>query len=265
MKKDRTAQAFRAKRNIIRDMDADIVVASKFMHKMARNSPMGERARLHHIPFGLDLNLYNKRDRAASPRRFRIDDDRVVISLRAISSPFKGLAYFVEAINALDTDVPITILSFQEAGYFDKFLGKHQIIELGWVNDDDLIVDALSASDIFAMPSTAEAFGLMAIEAMACGLPVVVFEGTSLPEIVFAPKAGIAVPMRDAGALSAALKRLVENDEERRFRGEISRQLAEQNYALPLFVERLSLLYKEVALRKSRALHGVARANSAAH
>lgn len=265
MKQDRTAQAFTTKRNTIHNMDIDIVVASQFMHRMARTSPMGRGARLHLIPFGLDLDLYQKRDRAASRRRFGIDEDRVVIALRAISSPFKGLQHFIEAINALESQVPITILTFQETGYFNNLLGKHQIIELGWVNDDDVIVDALSASDIFAMPSTAEAFGLMAIEAMACGLPVVVFEGTSLPDVVFAPKAGLAVPMRNSAALASALRQLVENPEERRFRGEKSRQLAQQHYSLPLFVERLSKLYKEVATRKTRAVHGAVRANSTAH
>ncbi len=266
MKQDRTAQAHKTKRDIIRKTDIDIVLASQYMLDMARISPAGANARLHHIPFGLDLDLYRPRDRVAARRRFGIDDGRVVISLRAISSTFKGLPEFVEAINRLDTRVPIAILSFQETGYFNNHIGRHQIVELGWVKDDRTMVDALNATDIFAMPSTAEAFGLMAIEAMAVGLPVVVFEGTSLPEVVFAPDAGVAVPMRDARALAAAFKRLIEDPQERRVRGDRSRALAERHYGQALFVERLVKLYRDVLARRVRGrVSEAVHANLAAH
>ena len=41
------------------------------------------------------------------------------------------------------------------------------------------------------MPSVAEAFGMMAVESMACGKPVIVFDGTSLPEVTRAPDIGL--------------------------------------------------------------------------
>ncbi len=250
MKEDRTREAAAMKEKVIRSSDLDIIVASKFMENMARQSFVGKNARLHHVPFGLDLNLYKEGDRKAARAKFGIPDENVVICLRAISSTFKGLKYFVEAITHLETSRPVTILSFQESGYFNHLIGRHQIVELGWVSDDMTMIEALTASDIFAMPSTAEAFGLMAIEAMACSKPVVVFDGTSLPEVVFAPHVGVSVPMGDSKALSQAFKWLIEDSEERLRRGRTSRMIAEKHYGVDLFLDRLVGLYRQVAERR---------------
>lgn len=250
MKEDRTREAAAMKQSVMQRSDIDIIVASQFMAKMAQQSFVGKNARLHHIPFGLDLNLYREGDRKAARARLGIPDENVVICLRAISSTFKGLKHFVEAVTNLKTTRPVTILSFQESGYFNHLIGRHQIVELGWVSDDKTMIEALTAADIFAMPSTAEAFGLMAIEAMACSRPVVVFEGTSLPEVVFAPDVGIAVPMGDSEALCRAFKRLVDDPEGRLRRGRASREIAEKHYGVNLFLDRLVGLYRQVAERR---------------
>lgn len=250
MKEDRTREAAAMKQRVMQRADIDIIVASEFMGNMARRSFVGKEARLHHIPFGLDLNLYREGDRAAARAKLGIPEENVVICLRAISSTFKGLREFVDAVTHLETTKPVTILSFQESGYFNHLIGRHQIVEMGWVSDDATMITALTAADIFAMPSTAEAFGLMAIEAMACSKPVVVFEGTSLPEVVFAPHVGVAVPMKDSKALSQALKRLIENPEERARRSFLSREIAEKHYGVDLFIDRLVRLYSEVAERR---------------
>jgi len=130
-------------------------------------------------------------------------------------------------------------------------IGRHQIIDLGWTDDELETIDAYTAADFFVMPSTAEAFGMMAIEAMACGKPVICFDGTSLPEVTFAPRAGISVPMGDIEALAAAMKRWIEDPNECQHRGLISRQICEQHYGEELQGERLTSLYKEVVARRS--------------
>jgi glycosyltransferase involved in cell wall biosynthesis len=94
---------------------------------------------------------------------------------------------------------------------------------------------------------------MMAIEAMACGRPVLSFEGTSLPEVTFAPEVGLAVPMRDAHALALAIDRWVENPAEVAMRGLKSREIAEERYGLTLHLDRLTSLYLQVMSRRSGA------------
>jgi glycosyltransferase involved in cell wall biosynthesis len=168
-----------------------------------------------------------------------------VICLRALDNPFKGLDYFRQAMRRLDID-QVCLLTTCD-GNLDEFIGRYQVIELGWTDDEALLLDSYAAADFFVMPSTAEAFGMMAIEAMACGRPVICFEGTALPEVTFAPEAGLAVPLRDAEALAAAIARWLGDPEEVSWRGRRCRELAEKHYGLELHLDRLTSLYRRVA------------------
>ena len=79
---------------------------------------------------------------------------------------------------------------------------------LGAIEETDL-PPLLSSASVFAFPSLYEGFGLPALEAMACGAPVVTSNRASLPEVV--GDAAIQVDALDAGALASAIVRLLED------------------------------------------------------
>ena len=248
MYRDRTAQDFEWKRSILRRMKVDLVVASDSMRRIAQQSPIARDKPLHVIPFGINLEKFAPGDAAAARERLGILPDRVVIGVRAFpESPYKGFDFFVKALRQLDTiGIPLAIVTTHTKGHLNEFIGKHQIIDLGWINDESLMLDTYRAADLFVMPSPAEAFGMMAIEAMACGKPVIVFDGTSLPDITDTPRVGLAVPNSNVDALASAIRRLIENKRERYERGIAGRALAEQLYDERLFAWRLSELYRSV-------------------
>jgi glycosyltransferase involved in cell wall biosynthesis len=254
LRHDRTAMNFRFKSAVYRRMDMDIVLASRWMMDFARRSPLIKDFRLHHIPFGVDLERFAPRPAEAARNRFGIFPGRKVIAFRAAEGPYKGLEKLKEALRLVETDQPICLLTTNTYGRLDEFIGKHQILEVGWTFDDDTLADYYAAADFFVMPSTAEAFGLMAIEAMACGKPVLSFEGTSLPEVTFAPDAGLAVPKGDEAALAAALRRWLQNPDEVAERGRQSRRYAEEHYAISLHANRIARLYQDIIDRRGDAL-----------
>ena len=253
MREDKTAEAFRQKKAIMGRSKLDVIVASQWMLDMAHASPIAEGLSVHHVPFGLDTDLYKPVDKAALRERLGIEPGRVVIALRAMTSPFKGLADLKQAIDTLGTQVPLCILTVQEAGHFDHLLGRQQVLDMGYVADHAEMAEILAAADLYVMPSTADAFGLMAVEAMACGVPVLVYEGTALPGVIGAPEVGVATPQGDMPALRAEIRRLVENPEELAARGRASRALVEREYTVDLHVERLAKVYADVVRRRSRA------------
>ena len=108
---------------------------------------------------------------------------------------------------------------------------------------------ALGAADIFLMPSTAEAFGLMAVEAMACGTPVIVFEGTALPKTIHAPLGGLAVPP-DADALAGAIKELLTNTSLRQTMADFGGKIVRRDHTLDLYVSRHLDFYQELIQEK---------------
>ncbi len=253
MKKDNTQKMWQIKKDVFAKSQLDIIVASKWMLAKVQQSPIFSHFRHHLIPFGIDLDKFRPGNSEASRKKLGIHPDNTVICLRATVSPFKGLAYIFEALDKLPSTTPLTILTVEDKQLFKDYLGKYQLIDLGWLEDSDLIADAYRAADIFLMPSTAEAFGVMAIEAMASGKPTIVFEGTSLPEVTFAPKGAIAVPVSDSDALSATLRQLIENPDMRKSIGAEARQLAEQNYNWNTHVARIIELYEEILSRKNCA------------
>lgn len=251
MRADRTAQHFQWKQRLLRKADIDIVVASDHMRRMVRSSPIGRSHRLHCIPFGIDLQKFCPGDGAAARARLGVLPGRVVIGVRAFpDSPYKGFEFFLEALRRLgEINVPLCIVTTHAKAQLNEFIGTHQIIDLGWTNSEPLILDTFKAADFFVMPSTAEAFGMMAIEAMACGKPIIVFDGTSLPEVTRAPDVGVSVPMGDIEGLAMAMRRLVSDKSERAARGAAGRAMAEELYSDRLFAQRLASLYRSVADR----------------
>ena len=257
---DNTRLMARIKRSVYNKLDIDLVFASKYMLNMAEASPLFENMRKHYIPFGLDLNKFRPKNNVRA--MFGIPANNLVLCFRSTSYEFKGLRYIKECLAMLSTTEyahPVTLLTFNEQGLLDEFEDKFQIIDLGWVKDEETIVNAYNCADIFLMPSTAEAFGMMAMEAMACGKPVIVFAGdNALSDTVFASQGGgIAVPYRDADALRAAIERLIKSPQERLAIGEKALELAREHYDFKVHAERMLDLYRDVIERRRIINEGI--------
>lgn len=87
---------------------------------------------------------------------------------------------------------------------------KHKVIFTGYVKEED-IVPLLCGARIFIFPSLYEGFGIPPLEAMACGIPVVASNVSSLPEVV--GKAGLLVSPKDIEGIENAMRRLLEDQE----------------------------------------------------
>jgi glycosyltransferase involved in cell wall biosynthesis len=90
------------------------------------------------------------------------------------------------------------------------------------------LLAGLARADIVALPSVWEAFGIVALEAMAVGRPVVVTSDSGFEEFVRAGRDGLIVPPRDAEALAEALRRLLDDAALRQRLGSSAASRAEQ-------------------------------------
>ena len=167
---------------------------------------------------------------------------------RQSDQEWKGLSYIKTMLRHLK-EKNIVLLTVGKTGLLDDLKDKYLIIENEWLNDNLKLVELYSASDIFLMPSIAESFGLMAVEAMACSLPVIVFNGTALPDVTFAPECGIAIDKNKPEDLVRVLSSLIRSEDERRLRGQIGRRIAEENYSFDRYVSKMINLYQEVYKR----------------
>ena len=238
---------WKIKKLVYQRSNLNLVVASKWMKDRVERSPLLRHLPCHHIPFGIDLEVFKPRSKADCRKKLGIPLGHKVIAFRDIAqsskmSGYKGISYLMEALKRYNPIEPTTLLIFENGKGFRILSPKYSILTPGWIDGENLVI-ALSAADIFLMPSIQEAFGLMAVESMACGTPVIVFEGTALPDVIKAPLGGLAVPAKDSRALAEAVKQLLENDELRFKLGKQARQIAEREYSFSQYVNRHISLY----------------------
>jgi glycosyltransferase involved in cell wall biosynthesis len=246
MKHDRTALMWRIKKLSYTYSKLNLVVASDHMLRRVRSSPLLSRFPLEQVPFGFDISTFHPGNTQAAKQSLGIDPESLVLAFRNHSSPIKGTDYVLRALKNLSTSRKVTLLTFNEIGLPEELTSRFPAVELGWIEDEKRAAEALRAADLFIMPSREEGFGMMAAEAMACGKPVVVMEGTPLPEVVGGGDIGFVVPKGDERALHKAISTIIENESLRIERGRRSREFAEKNYGIELYAERMLKIYSRV-------------------
>jgi glycosyltransferase involved in cell wall biosynthesis len=93
----------------------------------------------------------------------------------------------------------------------------------GAIPDDREVRTAFREAHIFALPSLQEGFGIVFLEAMAAGLPVVAVRAGAAPEVISEEETGLLVPPGDSGALANTLLRLLRSPKDRLRMGEAGR------------------------------------------
>jgi N-acetyl-alpha-D-glucosaminyl L-malate synthase BshA len=123
---------------------------------------------------------------------------------------------------------------------------RERILVMG---NQEQVVPLLSLADLFLLPSEQESFGLAALEAMACGVPVVASQAGGLPEVVVDGETGFLRPVGDvAGMAAAALRLLRDPDLHGRFAA-AGVERARTNFCATKVVPQYEALYREVVGR----------------
>ncbi len=196
-----------------------IIAISASTRREALSSYRLDPAKVVVIPEGVEPRFRPEHDpsRLAEIRARYALPTRFILFVGTIE-PRKNLPTLLDAYAALRPKAPEVGLvvaggkGWLHQGFYDRLraLGLADRVQLtGFVPDDDLPA-LLSAAEVFAYPSVYEGFGLPPLEAMACGVPVVVSNTSSLPEVV--GDAGLLAPPLDPGAWAGALARLVTDD-----------------------------------------------------
>jgi N-acetyl-alpha-D-glucosaminyl L-malate synthase BshA len=122
--------------------------------------------------------------------------------------------------------------------------------KISFVGKQPNIVDYLSASDVLLLPSEQESFGLAALEAMACEVPVVASRVGGLPEVVTDEETGFLSSVGDVGKMAEDAGRLLSDPELRRKMGKSARASAISRYRTDIVIPKYIEFYEKV-LRKN--------------
>jgi phosphatidyl-myo-inositol dimannoside synthase len=174
---------------------------------------------------------------------------RILLTVaRLISSePGKGVDSTIKVLPEVLKVVPNVF--YVVIGGGDLQPGLEELARAGPVRDRILFVGKLklaqlygyySRCDAFVMPSRQEGFGIVFVEAMALGKPVIAGDRGGAPEVVRDGVTGYLVNPGDLPALTQRLIQILQNEDLRKKMGEAGRARVEENYTFPRFVEKLT-------------------------
>jgi glycosyltransferase involved in cell wall biosynthesis len=166
---------------------------------------------LHVVPNGVDVSVWR-------PRPGRVPVPGRILTTSSSDNLLKGLVHLLEAVAKLRTERPVELVvvgkpptggrvaeAIERLGVGDAVTFRHDL-------SDEEFVDLYATAEVAVVPSIYEGFSLPAVEAMACGVPLVATTGGAIPEVVGADgEAALVVPPADAGALAVAIGRLLDD------------------------------------------------------
>lgn len=237
------------KRKSYQNADIEIVVSNFYMKKAIDKFHVFPSHKLHVIPFGLHDEEFGEDsgNRECVRKKYLIDEEKTVIGFRNDNSYIKGCQHIWNILRKKKLD-NIVLMCVGGGSIPSDIKGKHKCIEFPWLGKEEM-QQFYDACDIFLMPSLAETFGLMAIEAMARRCVVVCFKDTVLEEIVNAPDCGVAVNYRNDEEFGVAVEKLINSKMERAIRAQKSLEFVQENYKFELYVKKSLELYESILNR----------------
>lgn len=225
------------------------------------------------IPPGVDLTHFYPRPAAEARARLGLDPDAHLILFVGRIEPLKGIETLFQAVARLRAeglcDVRRTIVALvggnpnasTATGDYNAELARLQrlreqldlseLVTFIGAQDQDALPDYYAAAEMVIMPSHYESFGMVALEAMACGTPVIASEVGGLAYLVRDGETGFHVPDRDPEILADRICRLLSNPGRRRQFGEQAARHA-QAYSWQLIAERIIAVYEGVLEQAAR-------------
>ncbi len=209
--RDLSYETWQRKQAAWKNLEITLAPLSEWLADCARQSKLFEHQRIQVIPNAIDAEKYRPIEKAIARNLLDLPQHKKLILFGALSPTAdarKGFHYLRDAFHYLAQQ---PIASTLEAVVFGM-KSPNQCLNLqlpthglGHLTDDTMLALVYSAADVMVVPSVQEAFGKTAIEAMACGTPVVAFQSTGLKDIVIHQHNGYAASCFDTDDLARGI------------------------------------------------------------
>jgi glycosyltransferase involved in cell wall biosynthesis len=175
------------------------------------------------VPLGRDMNLFDPKsyNQRAMRERYGLPLERPIVATLGRLDPQKGQEEFLRSLPLVlkdRKDAYFVIAGDEtrgEEGYKKRLLDLSSQLgvsdNVGFFPFTEEVPEFMAAIDLFVLPSYSETYGLVLIEAMAMGKPVVATDAGGVPEIVEDGRDGLLVPPRDEKALADAIVRILKD------------------------------------------------------
>jgi D-inositol-3-phosphate glycosyltransferase len=252
----------RSEAAILQNVDA-VICATEQERASISQLYGADPAKVNVIPLGVDLERFRPSDKDVARTALGLKDERIVLFVGRLE-PLKGADILINAAAMLESDVDCSVLivggdansrtQVQRLRDLARQRGiEHRVAFVGAVDHESLPL-YYNAADICVVPSHYESFGLVAVEAMASGLPVVASRVGGLMGTVKDGETGYLIPWLCPEPFAERIELLLDNEGLRRNLGEAARE-AVGRYRWETVVDDVIDVYESLTLR-SPALVG---------
>ncbi len=202
------------------------------------------------IPNFIDMERFHRLDKEHFKQALCPNGEKVIVHVSNFR-PVKNATQVVEVFHRLrQDDLPVRLLLVGDGP--DRASAERRARELGVYDDirflgkQDPVEEILSIADVFLMPSGSETFGLAALEAMACEVPVVASDIGGLPELVINGETGFLCPLNDIDAFTERTRQLLTDDELQSTMAAAALERARGTFHVDQIVPQYEALYERV-------------------
>jgi glycosyltransferase involved in cell wall biosynthesis len=227
------------------------------MANLARQSHLFCDRRIEIVPTGVDLSVFKPQNKITVRDQLNISRDRLVIAFGALDLYGDARKGFAKLNSALEHIACSNLAPRCLALIF----GRQQLPKerlpitahfLGHLDSDSALADAYAAADIVVVPSLEDNLPNVALEAIACGVPVVGFNVGGMPEIIRSGWNGALALNKDAESLSVAICEVLNKPERLNEMSNNAVQHARKHFSLIQQGQRFYELYADLhAARKT--------------
>lgn len=214
-----------------------ITAVSKFTAKMVKKF-YGIDKDIDVIYNGIDTNAFNPSSKNKYPRK------NIKVLFAGNLTQRKGVKFLPQILQLLDKNITISCTGgLRKSAVANIDLSAINMLgNIAYENMPDLYPQF----DILLFPTVREGFGLVAAEAMACGLPVVATDCSSLPELIDHKKGGYLCELGNAKDFADKINLLATSQKLRQEMGEYNRVKVEEQFLLSDMIAKYKLLFEEV-------------------
>ncbi|PWI13926.1 glycogen synthase [Streptomyces sp. Act143] len=247
-----------AERTAIEAADAVIAVSGAMREDILSCYPALDPARVHIVHNGIDTTLYRPDHGTEALTRIGLDPDRPFVLFVGRITRQKGVPHLLRAVRDIDPaaqvvlcagapDTPEIDREFRQL-YEELSRAREGVHWIPQMLPRPDVIQLLTHAAVFVCPSVYEPLGIVNLEAMACGTPVVASRVGGIPEVVDDGKTGLLVPVDDdfEPALARALDSVLGDPEGARRMGEAGRERAVGEFGWDAVARRTVRLYEEI-------------------
>ena len=206
---DLSSRIWQKKQQILADGNIYYVACSRWLESEAKSSALLKGQKITSIPNPIDTHIYKKGNKQEARQRLGLPLDKklILFASQRVTNVNKGMSYLVDAcrqLGDLTKDLcEVVILGGHAEEVLEQLPMKAH--PLGYINDEQRVVDVYNAADVFVLPSLSENLPNTIMEAMACGVPCVAFKVGGIPEEIDHLKNGYVAAYRDAADLAKGI------------------------------------------------------------